>query len=328
MMLLTPVMAQEMDHSQMPQDMGPSQESTFPIGIQRMIEHQQGLAISMTYLVALLGGLISFLSPCGFVLLPMFFTAVFKDPKKAGVMAVVFSLGMLVTFTLMGIIAGFLGSFFNQYKGWFSVIAGILIAFFGVNMVLGKGFGIPIAKGRVKTKSFTELFFLGALFGVGWSPCVGPVLTGILLVAANLGNVLQSGLFLAVFSIGATLPFILLAFLSQKYDWGKSKWLQQKTKSFTIFGKKIQTNTYNLIAGFFLLIIGIITILWKGTGFFMQYIPVYINWNMATWYSLNDTLLSSHTFTSPLANTLGLLLFVVLLTFLILISKKAVEVKK
>src|SRR3989338_9486676 len=113
-----------------------------PIGLQRLKQQEQQLASSITFLLAFFAGLISMTSPCGIALLPAFFSVAFKDRKKAVLMSVAFSAGLLAAFTLFGLIAGILGDFFNHYKLAFAVVSGYVLIFFAVLLFFNSGFSI------------------------------------------------------------------------------------------------------------------------------------------------------------------------------------------
>ena len=81
-------------------------------------------------------------SPCGIALLPTFFSVAFKDRKKAVLMTSAFSLGLLIAFTIFGLIAGLLGNFFNAYKLAFAVVSGFVMIFFGILLFFNIGFSI------------------------------------------------------------------------------------------------------------------------------------------------------------------------------------------
>ena len=113
-----------------------------PIGLQRLQQYEQQLAQSITFLLAFFAGLISMTSPCGIALLPTFFSVAFKDRKKAVLMTSAFSIGLLIAFTIFGLVAGFLGNFFNTYKLTFAVVSGFILIFFGSLLFLNIGFTI------------------------------------------------------------------------------------------------------------------------------------------------------------------------------------------
>src|SRR3990167_8606009 len=217
-------------------------QTELPIGLQRLKQHQQELASSITFLLAFFAGLISMTSPCGIALLPAFFSVAFKNRKKSMLMAIAFSIGLLAAFTIFGLIAGFLGNFFNAYKLAFAVVSGFILIFFGILLFFNVGFSIFNFKlDYSKEKSFFSAAALGFFFGVGWTPCVGPILVGILVLAANAATVLNGTLMLIFYGIGIVAPLIILAYFSDRYDWANSKWLRGKEITFNLFNKKIIT---------------------------------------------------------------------------------------
>ena len=289
-----------------------------PIGLQRLKQYEQQLASSITFLLAFFAGLISMTSPCGIALLPTFFSVAFKDRKRAVLMTSAFSLGLLIAFTIFGLIAGFLGNFFNTYKLTFAVVSGFVLIFFGILLFLNIGFTIFNFKlDYKKEESFFSIATLGFFFGVGWTPCVGPILVGILVLAANATTVLNGTLMLIFYGIGIAAPLIVLAYFSDKYDWTNSKLLRGKTIEFNLINKKIITHTYNIIGGILLLIIGLLMVIFKGTFFFQTELPKLVPWSMSFWGYLNERALESKIFTSTTGNVLGVIVALLIVVFVI-----------
>ena len=290
----------------------------FPIGVQKEIEHDKQIAASITFLLAFLAGIISLTSPCGFALLPAFFSVVFKDRKKAVLMAGAFSIGLTVAFTIFGLIAGMLGNFFNNYKLTFAVVSGFILIFFGILLFLNTSFTFFNFKtDYTKREGFFSVAALGFFFGVGWTPCVGPILGGVLLLAANTATLLSSTLMLVFYSLGIAVPLIVLAYFSDKKDWANSRLLRGKEISFNLFSKRIITHTYNLIGGALLIIIGIIMVIFKGTFFFQSELPKYIPWSMSLWSYLNEKWLESKILTSVVGNVLGVIIVFLIAIFIV-----------
>ena len=293
-------------------------QQELPIGLQRLKQYEQQLASSITFLLAFFAGLISMTSPCGIALLPAFFSFAFKDRKKAVLMTSAFSLGLLLAFTIFGLIAGFLGNFFNTYKLTFAVVSGFILIFFGILLFFNTGFTIFNFKlDYKKEQSFFSIAMLGFFFGVGWTPCVGPILVGILVLAANATTVLNGTLMLIFYGIGVVTPLIIIAYFSDKYDLAEKKFFRGKIFSFSIFNKKIITHTYNIIGGILLFIIGLLMVIFKGTFFFQTELPKLIPWSMSFWGYLNERVLESKIFTSPVGNILGIVIALLLIVFVI-----------
>ena len=289
-----------------------------PIGLQRLKQYEQQLASSITFLLAFFAGLISMTSPCGIALLPTFFSVAFKDRKKAVLMTSAFSIGLLIAFTIFGLIAGFLGNFFNTYKLTFAVVSGFILIFFGILLFFNMGFTIFNFKlDYRKEESFFSVATLGFFFGVGWTPCVGPILVGILVLAANSATVLSGTLMLIFYGIGIVAPLLFLAYFSDKYDWANSKLLRGKEITFNLFNKKIITHTYNLIGGILLLIIGLLMVIFKGTFFFQTELPKYVPWSMSFWGYLNERALELEIFTSTIGNILGIVVILLIVIFIV-----------
>jgi len=216
-------------------------------------------------LSAFFAGMLTFLAPCTLPLVPAYLgfisgvsTEDLKDPEKAAgarrkimLNGIFFILGFSVIFILFGTLAGFLGQGLATSREILSKIGGVLIVLFGLFM-LGV-FKIPAlqADKRIKIPSFltvgksTSSFAIGSAFAVGWTPCVGPILGSILLLASTSTTALQGGLLLAVFSLGLAIPFIFIAFAFSK----ATAYINQISK---------YLKWVSVIGGVFLIILGIL----------------------------------------------------------------------
>ena len=292
-------------------------QQELPIGLQRLKQYEQQLALSITFFLAFFAGLISMTSPCGIALLPAFFSVAFKDRKKAVLMTSAFSLGLLAAFTIFGLIAGFLGNFFNEYKLTFAFVSGFVLIFFSFLLFFNVGFSIFNFKLDYGKKGFFSIAILGFFFGVGWTPCVGPILAGILVLASNTSTLLNGTLMLIFYGIGIVAPLVVLAYFSDRYNWANSKLIRGRGIKFNLFNKTITIYAYNLIGGFLLLIIGLLMIIFKGTFFFQTELPKYVPWSMSFWGYLNENALESKIFTSTTGNILGIILALLLIIFVV-----------
>ncbi len=282
-----------------------------PPGVQKLLEYQNTVALSITFLIAFLGGIITFTSPCGFVVLPTFFSYLFKERKRAMFMTAIFSLGMTTAFIIFGIIAGAVGNFFNDYKTFFASLSGILLVIFGIMLIFNVGFSIFDFKVKHKPNHGWGVFFLGFFFAIGWTPCVGPILGGIIVLATGVGSILKSALLFGFYALGVALPLLIVSYFSDKYD--VARWFTSKHVEFSIFGKKIYTHLYGIIGGIILIIVGLIMFFQKGTKIFMDKIPEYLPWTMDMFTDVNEKLVESAFFTSRTANIIGIIIGLVLL---------------
>lgn len=191
-------------------------------------------SVSLLFLgSAFFAGLITFLAPCTLPLVPAylgFISGVSKreleNPetapaarKKIRLNGVAFVLGFSLVFVSMGTLVGLLGGALTPVREWATRLGGVVVIVFGL-FLLGV-FRIPfLARDRrIKIPSWlhagepSSSVLVGAAFALGWTPCVGPILGSILLLASSTSTAFTGALMLAVFSAGLALPFLLLALL-------------------------------------------------------------------------------------------------------------------
>jgi len=183
---------------------------------------------NITYSAALVAGLLSFFSPCILPLIPAYFSFITgltldeltqnkKEVRQKVILSTLFYVaGFSFIFILFGASASFLGSVASQYSWVVRYLGGGIIIVFGLHL-LGiiniKGFNFE-KKIHVKEKPLhlMGVFLIGMAFGAGWSPCIGPLLGSILIVAGNQDTVLKGVSLLAVYSAGLAIPFLIISF--------------------------------------------------------------------------------------------------------------------
>ena len=183
-----------------------------------------------TLSIAFLAGIISFLSPCVLPLIPGYISYISgtslnnlrqKNKNLIFVKTVFFTLGFSFVFISFGLTATFIGNFFLSHSETFRIIAGIVIILFSFQLL-----GIVNFKFMNKdirffnnqySSSLTFPFVVGAAFGFGWTPCIGPILGSILTLAAIEENINQSILLLVFYSLGLAVPFIISGVLINKF---------------------------------------------------------------------------------------------------------------
>lgn len=182
--------------------------------------------------VAFLAGLLSFLSPCVLPLVPsyvgfltgMTLQEVTGRRRVALLHALLFVGGFSLIFILLGASATALGRALNYYQIWLQRIGGVLIIGFGLVCLGAFRVGLLSQERRLhlerKPVGYLGSVLVGMAFAAGWTPCIGPVLGGILGLAATSTNVSRGMLLLAVYSAGLALPFLLAAVALDSFlDW-------------------------------------------------------------------------------------------------------------
>lgn len=183
----------------------------------------------VTYSVALLYGLFSFFSPCVLPLIPSYFCFITglsieeltsATPKsgirrKIVLSTMAFVLGFSLVFIILGASASFLGGLIFPHKGIIRIIGGGLIILFGLHLsgilrlpALQYDKRLHIHK---KPLHFLGTFVIGMAFAAGWTPCIGPILGSLLIMAQDKETVGQGVRLLCVYSLGLALPFIILS---------------------------------------------------------------------------------------------------------------------
>ena len=186
--------------------------------------------MTTTLSIAFLAGLFSFLSPCVLPLIPGYISYIsgtsfdkISGKKRSLIFAktIFFTLGFSFVFIALGSTASFIGKFFLTNSNIFRIIAGIIIIFFSLQLI-----GIINLKFMNKDiRIFTDQYsnnlafplLIGAAFGFGWTPCIGPILGSILSLAAIEENISKGILLLSVYSLGLAIPFIISGVLIDKF---------------------------------------------------------------------------------------------------------------
>jgi cytochrome c-type biogenesis protein len=180
-------------------------------------------------LVAFSAGLLSFLSPCVLPLIPSylsFISGVSLEEVQSGVLewrarrkllvsAVAFICGFSLVFVSLGASATALGQLFGAYRSTIRLLGGILLLLVGISVtgLLTFPFLDRYVQFTVKSRpvSYLGSFFVGITFAIAWTPCVGPILGGILTLATTTTGINQGVLMLGVYSLGLAVPFFLSA---------------------------------------------------------------------------------------------------------------------
>ena len=174
-------------------------------------------------------GFISFLSPCVLPLIPGYISYIsgerlgdiVEKQKKIILKTVLFSLGFSLVFISFGATASFIGNILLENSNTLRIIAGIIIIIFSLQLIGILNLNFLNQEKRFQTKNYSNnLFFpvlVGAAFGFGWTPCIGPVLGSILTLAAVESSIGKGILLLSFYSLGLAIPFILSGYGISKF---------------------------------------------------------------------------------------------------------------
>jgi cytochrome c-type biogenesis protein len=186
-----------------------------------MIADGGGSAVGLT--VAFAAGVLSFLSPCVLPLVPSYLTFVagisLEDARESRRLtllhAALFVVGFSIVFVTLGATASVIGRVLLLHREWLARIGGAVIILFGLYLlgVFNPAFMARDTRVHLRDKplGFLGTVVVGMAFGAGWSPCIGPILGGILTYAATMGDMQRGVLLLAVYSLGLAVPFLLTA---------------------------------------------------------------------------------------------------------------------
>ncbi|PIP97915.1 MAG: cytochrome C biogenesis protein CcdA [Rhodobacterales bacterium CG18_big_fil_WC_8_21_14_2_50_71_9] len=227
---------------------------------------------------AALAGLLSFLSPCILPMVPFYLCYMAGvsmgelraeggvapgAQKRLVAQAAVFALGVTTIFVLLGLGATALGRAFVQWKESLSWVAAAVLMAFGLHFLGVVRIPFLYREARLEAKaaptSIIGAYVMGLAFGFGWTPCVGPALAAILMVASGMGDLWRGGALLMVYGLAMTAPFVLAALFARPFlAWvGRNRrYLGYVEKAMgvmlIVFALLIATNSVNMIGAFLL----------------------------------------------------------------------------
>lgn len=222
-----------------------------------------GVAIAFT------AGLLSFLSPCVLPLIPSYVTFVtgmsLDDLQRARRVAVVhallFVLGFTLVFLAFGATATVLGRLMLSQRDWIARIGGVLVILFGLYLLGVFNIGAFSRERRIhitdKPLGYLGTVIVGIAFGAGWSPCIGPILGGILTYTATQSELKRGLWLLFAYSMGLAVPFVLAAIaverfveLFQRFR-SKMVWVNRFAGALlVVFGILMMTNYLTVLSGY------------------------------------------------------------------------------
>ncbi len=230
--------------------------------------------IEISFAGAALAGLLSFFSPCVLPMVPFYlcYMAGLSMSELRGdgavapgaqrrlvVSSVFFALGVTTIFTLLGMGATALGQAFAQWRDPLSYVAAAVLALFGLHFLGVIRIPVLYREARLESRrapaTVVGAYVMGLAFGFGWTPCVGPALASILMVASAMGDISRGAALLVVYGLAMTLPFVFAALFAKPF----LRWMQRNRKYLAhvekamgvmliLFAVLIATNTVNRVA--------------------------------------------------------------------------------
>ena len=215
---------------------------------------------NINFFIVVIEGILSIFSPCILPLLPIYLSMLsnssvdeLRDSKfRSGTLiknTIFFALGISTTFFILGSSISALSTFLNANKNIIMIIGGIIIIFMGLFYLGIIKLDLLNREKRLnvnyKTMSPVSAFVLGFTFSFGWTPCIGPILASVLVMASTSDNLFASNLLIAIYTLGFILPFIIASIfygkLFKKFD-----------------SVKKYMNEIKKISGIFIIIAGIV----------------------------------------------------------------------
>ncbi len=185
--------------------------------------------------LAFLGGLLSFASPCTLPVLTAYFAFAFQSERqRIAANTLAFMLGLATTFSLLGATGFALGRVLGQNQGFIMLVGGAAIVVFGVMSLLGRGFaGATGLATESRDPGMRSSYLFGLTFAIGWSACVGPILGVILTLALQTATVWHGMMLLFIFTLGLGLPLIIVSTFFGRMSRQSAFWRLLRGKGWT-----------------------------------------------------------------------------------------------
>jgi len=196
-------------------------------------------------ILTFIAGLLSFFSPCVLPLIPSYLSILgggaYAEKEQADkkryillITTICFILGFTAVFIVLSIIISTTFFLMGGAGKYIRIAAGIIVIILGINYIFDFLAVLNYEKrlhitnsGKQGFKGLISAFLAGAAFGAGWTPCIGPILTGVLFLAGQSGKAGFAALYLALYSLGLGLPFLLAAVFFDRYL-VPAKWFREK----------------------------------------------------------------------------------------------------
>lgn len=230
--------------------------------------------LDVSYFGAAVAGLLSFFTPCVLPMVPFYLcymaglsmdalrddAAIPKGVQRQLVVsAIFFALGVTTIFVFLGMGATAIGQVFAEWRDILRYGAAVVLFIFGLHFLGIVRIPLLYREARLESTvaptTVAGAYVMGLAFGFGWTPCVGPALAAILMVASGMGDIWRGGLLLFVYGLAMTAPFVVAALFARPF----LSWLQRNRRYLAhvekimggmliVFAVLIATNSVNYIA--------------------------------------------------------------------------------
>lgn len=202
-------------------------------------------SLALAVAVAAAAGIVAFLSPCVFPVVPGYlgYVSGIAGQREAGARtgrmaagALLFVLGFTSIFMIMGGFVGALGYTLQAYSTWINRVAGVIVIFMGL-LFIGL-FPKLSGEARVQKRPDAGLWgapLMGIIFGFSWTPCIGPTFAAVTSLALDGGSAARGAILALAYSLGLGLPFIAFALIFDR-ALSLSAWLKKHRRSITVVG--------------------------------------------------------------------------------------------
>lgn len=232
------------------------------VGVRNIIEVER--MIVLTYFIAFLEGIITFISPCILPMLPLYisyFANGENNKRKTFLNALGFVLGFTIIFVLLGAFAGGIGGLLQKYETIVNIVTGAIVVVLGLNFtgLINIGFlnGTKKLQVQIQNIHFATSVLFGMIFAIGYTPCVGAFLGSALMMASQEGTMAAGILMLVIYSAGLGIPFVISALLIDRLK-------------ATFQAIKKHYRVINIVSGVFLIVIGVLMM----TGMFGYFLAM------------------------------------------------------
>lgn len=228
------------------------------------------VASDLSFLAALLGGVLTLLAPCSVMLLPAFFAYAFTSSRSLLARTALFWLGLVSTLVPLGAAASTAGAVLREHTGVLAVVGGVVLVVLGLLQALAVPLKVPGlgrrggaeggpgsgARGR-DASSPLSVYLLGALYGLAGVGCSGPILGAVLVLAGLGGEPVRAAGMMAVYATGMALPLGVLALLWESAGLSQRAWL--RPRPVRVLGR--HTTWTELLGGLVCVALGLLMVL-------------------------------------------------------------------